>query len=135
MEKLTKEDIPVCVQLKESGVNNKDIAAYIGVRPETFSIWINHPKTENQTQLSNALKKAEAKAKVEMLSKIQAAGTNGNWQAAAWWLERKYPEEFGRPEAQFARQIAKEAQEAADKRFDEVLVTIKEKAFENRADT
>ena len=104
-EKLHKDDIPVCVKMKKRGLNNKDIAAYLGVRRETFSQWVNHPRTENQTNLSNALKKAEADAKAAMLTAIQKAAMEPKtWQAAAWWLERKYPEEFARPEVQLQRE-------------------------------
>ena len=34
------------------------------------------------------------------IQQIMAAGTKGNWQANAWLLERKYPDEFGRREKQ-----------------------------------
>ncbi len=30
------------------------------------------------------------------LAKIQKAAADGNWQAAAWWLERRYPADWGR---------------------------------------
>lgn len=132
--KLKKADIPECAKLKRAGLNDKDIAAYLGVSAKTFSLWTNHPKTENQRNLCNALKKAEAEAKAMALSKIQNAGVNGSWQAFAWWLERKYPKEFGRPEAQLARELAEKAQEATEAKFDEVLVKIREAADGNRAD-
>ena len=105
-EKLHKDDIPVCVKMKKRGLNDKDIAAYLGVRRETFSQWVNHPRTENQINLSNALKKAEADAKAAMLTAIQKAAMEPKtWQAAAWWLERKYPEEFARPEVQLEHRV------------------------------
>lgn len=134
--KLQKSDIPKCVALRQRGLNDKDIAAYMGVAPETFSRWINDPKTDNQRQLSQELKKATSKAKAAMLETImKAAGEKKTWQAAAWWLERKFPDEYARPEVQMAREIAQEAQEAANKRFDEVLVSIREAANADRADS
>ncbi len=42
-----------------------------------------------------AIEKAEAQAKVRNVTIIQAAAKD-NWQAAAYWLERRYPEEWGR---------------------------------------
>lgn len=95
--KLRKEDISEAQKMKRAGCLNKDIAAYIGVAEETFSRWVNHPKTENQRQLAQALKKTEADRKRDLLEKIyDAAARKGNpsWQAAAWLLERQYPEEF-----------------------------------------
>jgi len=40
----------------------------------------------------------EAQAKVEerMIARIQTAADDGTWQAAAWFLERRYPERYGR---------------------------------------
>lgn len=129
-EKLHKEDIPVCVKLKKRGLNDKDIAAYLGVRRETFSQWVNHPRTENQTNLSNALKKAEADAKAAMLTAIQKASMEPKtWQAAAWWLERKYPEEFARPEVQLQREAMRESTDQLIKGFEGVVVKIREAAY------
>ena len=96
--KLTKEDIPVAVEMKRAGVLDKDIAAYIGVRPDTFSKWVNHPKTENQRQLSQALKKEESSYKANLLKLIYNNAVERDWKAAAWLLERKYPDEFARTE-------------------------------------
>lgn len=96
--KLTKQHIAEAVKMKKTGVNDKDIAAYIGVRADTFSKWINHPKTENQHQLSQALKKCESDYKASLLTIIYNNAVNKNWQAAAWLLERKYPQEFARQE-------------------------------------
>lgn len=129
-EKLHKEDIPVCVKLKKRGLNDKDIAAYLGVRRETFSQWVNHPRTENQTNLANALKKAEADAKAAMLTAIQKASMEPKtWQAAAWWLERKYPEEFARPEVQLQREAMRESTDQLIKGFEGVVVKIREAAY------
>ena len=125
-----KEDIPVCVKLKKRGLNDKDIAAYLGVRRETFSQWRNHPRTENQTNLSNALKSAEADAKAAMLTAIQKAAVEPKtWQAAAWWLERKYPEEFARPEVQLQREAMRESTDQLIKGFEGVVVKIREAAY------
>lgn len=129
-EKLHKDDIPVCVKMKKRGLNDKDIAAYLGVRRETFSQWVNHPRTENQTNLSNALKKAEADAKAAMLTAIQKAAMEPKtWQAAAWWLERKYPEEFARPEVQLQREAMRESTDQLIKGFEGVVVKIREAAY------
>lgn len=81
--------------MKKAGVLHKDIAAYVGVTEFTFSRWINDPKTENQRQLAQALKKAEAARKRDLLAMIYNAATDPKrWQAAAWLLERQYPDEF-----------------------------------------
>ena len=43
-----------------------------------------------------AIKKAGEKFKQTNIDIIQQAAKDGTWQAAAWLLERKHPEEFGR---------------------------------------
>ena len=44
-----------------------------------------------------AIKKAEAQAEARNVAVIQTAARD-SWQAAAWWLERKYPQEWGKKE-------------------------------------
>ena len=96
--KCTKEAIETAVKLKKSGALDKDIAAALLVRPDTFSKWINHPKSDNQRQLSQALKKVEADYKASLLTIIYNNAVSKDWKAAAWLLERKYPQEYARQE-------------------------------------
>jgi hypothetical protein len=42
------------------------------------------------------LEKAEGQAVVGWLAKIEKAASDGEWTAAAWKLERRYPELYGR---------------------------------------
>lgn len=106
VRRLTKADIAQAINMKRAGVYQKDIAAYLGVAEETMSRWVNHPRTENQRQLAQALKKTEAERKANLLTMIYNAATSPKtWQAAAWLLERQYPDEFAqqqrtRPEAE-----------------------------------
>ncbi len=44
---------------------------------------------------SVALKKAEAECKVARIATILKASEK-SWQAAAWWLERRCPDEYSR---------------------------------------
>lgn len=94
--KLSKEVVKRAVQLKKGGALNKDIAAAIGVAEATFSRWINNPKTDLQRQLGQELKKAEADYKNALLAVIAKASRERDWKAAAWLLERKYPQEYAR---------------------------------------
>ena len=96
-ERLTKDGIADAVRLCRVGMMDKDIAAYLGVAPQTFSRWINHPSTENQRELCEALKKGEVERKAALVGRIMDA-SGDSWQAAAWLLERKYPQEFAKPQ-------------------------------------
>lgn len=42
--------------------------------------------------------RARAEAEVRAISMIQSAAVNGQWQAAAWFLERSFPDQWGRKE-------------------------------------
>lgn len=95
-EKLTKDGIQTALRLCRAGLPDCQIAAALGVRPETFSIWRNHPKTENQTQLSKAMKKADAEREAALVTRIMRA-SDDTWQAAAWLLERRYPDRYAKP--------------------------------------
>lgn len=95
-EKLTKDGIKTALRLCRAGLPDCQIAAALGVRPETFSIWRNHPKTENQTQLSKAMKKADAEREAALVTRIMRA-SDDTWQAAAWLLERRYPDRYAKP--------------------------------------
>lgn len=94
--KLSKQTISEAVRLVSLGLNDKDVADYIGVAPQTFSTWRNHPKNSLQHELSEALKKADSQRKAALLSRIIGA-SDTSWQAAAWLLERRYPEEYAKP--------------------------------------
>lgn len=95
-EKLTQDGIHTAIKYCRAGLPDYQIAAILGVTRETYSRWINHPKTENQRQLAHALKKADAEREANLVSRIMRA-SDDTWQAAAWLLERKYPERYARP--------------------------------------
>lgn len=94
--KCTKEAIERAVKLKKAGVNNRDIAAALCINEATFYRWLNKPKSDMQRKLGEALKKVEADYKASLLTIIYNAAVNKDWKAAAWTLERKYPQEFAR---------------------------------------
>ena len=96
--KCTQEAIDTAVKLKKAGVNNKDIAAALCIDERTFYKWTNAPKSDKQRQLGQALKKVEAEYKASLLSIIAKSAKERDWKAAAWLLERKYPQEFARQE-------------------------------------
>lgn len=129
--KLTYEMVDEAVKLKKLGLYEKDIAAAIGVSPQTFSTWQHEPKTAEQRELAEAMKRAEADGKKALLAIIQRDARERDWKAAAWMLERRYPEEFARPEVYFARQAAREAAEATAQRMEDVFVQVRRAADED----
>lgn len=95
-EKLTKDGIQTALRLCRAGLPDCQIAAVLGVSKETYSRWINHPKTDNQNQLRQQLKKADAEREAALVTRIMRASDN-TWQAAAWLLERRYPDRYAKP--------------------------------------
>jgi hypothetical protein len=66
----------------------KDACTLVGISTETYFKWL-----REKPEFADAIKKAEAKCKARNIARIQQA-TEKSWQAAAWWLERKYRNEF-----------------------------------------
>lgn len=54
------------------------------------------PQTELYAQFAEAVERASSKAEIDNLNLINKAARDGTWQAAAWWLERRFPNRWGR---------------------------------------
>ena len=50
-------------------------------------------------EFCRALKRADLEAELACLRQIKEAAQHGDWRAAAWMLERRYPEKWGRRRA------------------------------------
>lgn len=74
--------------------------AYAGITEETFSQW-----RKKYSEFSDAVKEAEGAGAVGWLAKIEKAANDGVWQAAAWKLERRYPNDYGRTVIQHAGEL------------------------------
>lgn len=86
------------MQLKKGGATNKNIAAALGISEQSFYRWLSDPKSDNQRELRDALKKAEADYEAALLAIIAKNAQERDWKAAAWLLERKYPQTYARQE-------------------------------------
>lgn len=111
--KLTQELVDRAIALKRDGLSNGDIICALGIHESTFYRWIGDPKNKLQRELSEGLKQEEAAFKQTLLTTIRAAALTRNqyWTAAAWLLERKYPDEYGKAD----RRRDEEGAEAAPK--------------------
>ena len=95
--KLTYKLVEQAVEMKSRGLSNADICAGLGIAEGTFYRWLREDDTKLKRALSQGLKKAEAEYKGELLESIMETATrakNPQWTAAAWLLERKYPDEY-----------------------------------------
>jgi len=97
--KLTPETQREFLSALRSGCTRKDAARYVGVHPDSIYLWLkrgSEPEAEDPyREFFRLVNRAERSVKIRALGIIQQA-QEGDWKAAAWWLERKHPEEFGR---------------------------------------
>ena len=117
---LTPEIVEAVANVVRVGARRKDAALALGVSERTYYKWLERgnreiarlsatgedetdsdPAEQLYVQFVQASTKAWAEAKVTAITTIRQAmqGKHPNraqWQAAAWWLERTYPLEYGR---------------------------------------
>lgn len=89
--KYTPEIAAAVVRAIELGATYELAAGYAGISADTLSRWRNR-----YAEFADMLKAAEGRAAVKWLAKIEQAASEGTWQAAAWKLERRYPNQYGR---------------------------------------
>lgn len=97
--KLTPETQKRIVDGIRMGATYELAAQYGGVSYDTFNNWIKagvDAKSGSYFEFFNAVKRAEGEAAIGWLAKIEKAANDGEWQAAAWKLERRYPQNYGR---------------------------------------
>jgi transposase len=72
----------------------------VGIDYSTFRAWILKGEEDGRGKFhdfSESIKRAEAEAEAKRVEMILKAGSlGGDWKANAWYLERKYPERWGR---------------------------------------
>lgn len=89
--KYTPETVEKLVTAVKLGATYDLACGYAGISEDTFYRWMN-----TKPEFSDTIKGAEGAGAIIWLGKIEKAASEGNWQAAAWKLERRYPEKFGR---------------------------------------
>ena len=89
--KRTPEAAERIIRAIRLGATNRLAAAAGGINVATFYRWLDADRA-----FRDAVKEAEGAAALAALAAIERAAQAGTWQAAAWLLERRYPEEYGR---------------------------------------
>ena len=90
--KHTPEVVARIVQAIATGNTRRHSCAYGGISEDAFSAWL-----KTKPDFAAAIKKAEADAVVRNVAIIEQAARI-TWQAAAWWLERRYPDDYAKRE-------------------------------------
>lgn len=86
MSKYTPEIVEEICGYIEDGLLQKDAAVLAGISVSTFHEWDN-----KHSEFSEALIAAKLRGKAHHIKKIKKAD---QWQSSAWYLERKFPDEF-----------------------------------------
>lgn len=73
------------------GNTRRASAGAAGISHELFYQWINA-----DLAFLDAVEKAEAEAEQRFLGQVAVAAAGGTWTAAAWWLERRKYQDYGR---------------------------------------
>ena len=90
------------VKLLKSGVPVINACDAVGINPTTYYDWMNKGEKATKGRYREFyldVKKAKAEAVTRNVAIVQKAAAT-TWQAAAWWLERTHPKEFGKKDVE-----------------------------------
>ena len=88
MDEMKKREILAILAV---GCTRQTAADYVGCHPSTIK-----RETERDEPFAAEIRRRETSAEIGFVRNIQDAAQKGqNWRAAAWLLERRYPDNFG----------------------------------------
>lgn len=90
--KMSDVRVNAILRALEMGCTRRAAAGAADIHHATFYRWI-----DNDATLRDAVEKAEQKAEAAFTAAV-ANAVPKNWQAAAWWLERRHHMDYGRRE-------------------------------------
>lgn len=89
--KKTPDRIRKVLQALELGATYTLAANASGISETTLRKWI-----KEDEDFADQCREAEGKSAVRWLAKIEQAASAGDWHAAAWKLERRFPRDYGK---------------------------------------
>jgi hypothetical protein len=110
------EKAATIVSALEDGCYLDQAAALAGVSRTTLQNWLlagGRNGGAEFVKFNNDVRKAQAEAEHSGIRIIKAAAKAGQWQAAAWLLERKNPERWGRQDRVAIEHKVQESVDAA----------------------
>lgn len=97
--RLTQQLVEQAVELWKRGYMMEEIHTVLDIPRRTWYGWLQRGRDGKQpyVALVDAFEQARVQRRIELLRKVEAAADK-HWQAAAWILEREWPERYARPE-------------------------------------
>jgi hypothetical protein len=86
--KATPKTIEVILEAISQGLTQREASILAGISEDTLSLW-----KKKDSDFSEQMRQKEIECKLSHIKNIKEASKK-SWQASAWWLERKYKEEF-----------------------------------------
>lgn len=116
--KLTPEVTDQITRLIRVGNTVEIAAAAAGISRSTFFAWMDRGKKSGASnapyrEFREAVGQARAEAEAVLVGRVSKAAANGSWSAAAWLLERRAPERWGKP----GERVNDEANDEAEAEF------------------
>jgi len=93
--KLTEDFIKKFCKLLKDGATITAACAAMDITPKSYYRWIKSNRTKLEKKLKIEAEKAINLHKIELLNMIKKHSLK-HWQAAAWILERRFRNEFGK---------------------------------------
>jgi transposase-like protein len=118
--KLNEDRATKVVEMIKGGCPRLFAARAAGVVERTLHYWLRKGRDERKrrddgdepnadldmfVRLVDDVELAEATCVSKAVGMVTAAAESGVWSAAAWWLERRWPEEFGANRAEIVREL------------------------------
>lgn len=86
--KATPKTIKIILNAISEGLTQREASILAGISEDTLSLW-----KRKDSDFSEQIRQKEIECKLFHIQNIKRASEK-SWQASAWWLERKYKEEF-----------------------------------------
>lgn len=111
LRKLNAEVHEIIVESVRGGSFQSIAAQQAGISPTTFRKWMERGEMEEARiaegfsphedeaiflHFKKDVEAARAEAEIESVKMVRMAARNGTWQAAAWYLERSFPQRWAR---------------------------------------
>lgn len=78
------------IEIMESGVDLIEASKLVNISQYRLDLYRSDPDFEELIQ------KCQATCELKHVKNIEQAGNFGQWQASAWFLERKFPKKYGK---------------------------------------